>query len=125
MKKTEVVSEILAKCYSFGDALEMLGYAMEFISCNMDIDEQELRLIISHTYGGVKCLADCQGNITRDIENFMDELYKELGIDPSANPKYREERLVWVYRHMDEKAKEKLDHYCDEFQLSDTEKKEQ
>lgn len=124
MKKTEMVSEILTKCYSFGDALQMLGYAMEFISCNMDIDEQELRLIINHTYGGVKCLADCQGNITHDIENFMDELYKELGIDPEApevNPKYREERLVWVYRHMDEKVKEKLDKYCDEFHLSETE----
>lgn len=124
MKKTEMVSEILAKCYSFGDALQMLSYAMEFISCNMDIDEQELKLIVSHTYGGVKCLADCQGNITHDIENFMDELYKELGVDPNApevvNPKYREERLVWVYRNMDEKAKEKLDKYCDEFHLETT-----
>lgn len=123
MKKTEMVSEILAKCYSFGDALQMLSYAMEFISCNMDIDEHELSLIVSHTYGGVKCLADCQKNITNDIENFMDELYKELGIDPNApqaNPKYREERLVWVYRHMDEKAKEKLDKYCDEFHLETT-----
>ena len=122
MKKTEMVSEILTKCYAFGEALQILSYAMEFISCNMDIDEQELRLIVSHTYGGVKCLADCQGNITHDIENFMDELYKELGLDRNApevvNPKYREERLVWVYRNMDEKTKEKLDRYCEEFQLS-------
>ena len=120
MKKTEVVSEILTKCLNFGDALEVLGYALEFISCNMDIDEDELRLIINRTYGGVKCLADCHGRITDDIESFMDELLKELGEAPEApeeNPKYREELLLWVYRHMDEEDKGRLDHYCDGFHL--------
>lgn len=117
MRKTEVVSEILTKCLNFGDALEVLGYALEFISCNMDIDEGELRLILNRTYGGMKCLADCHGRITSDIEKFMDDLLKELGETPEENPKYREELLVWVYRHMDEEDKGQLDRYIDGFHL--------
>lgn len=120
MKKTEVVSELLTKCLNFGDALEVLGYAMEFISCNIDIDEDELRLILNRICGGVKSLADSHGRITDDIENFMDELLKELGEapePPEENPKYREERLIWVYRHMDETDKGRLDRYCDGFHL--------
>lgn len=120
MRKTEVVSEILVECLNFGDALEVLGYALEFISCNTDIDEGELRLILNRTYGGVKCLANCHGRITSDIENLMSELLKEFGEapePPEQSQKYREELLVWVYRHMDAADKGQLDSYIDGFHL--------
>ena len=63
MKKTEL-TEILQ---SFDDALKALSYALEFISCNTDIDEAELRLMLCHTYGSLKSLADYHGRITDDI----------------------------------------------------------
>lgn len=78
MRNTETVSEILTECLNFGDALETVGYALEFISCNTDIDEGELRMMLNRTYGGMKLLANCHDNITYDIKNLLDKLLKEL-----------------------------------------------
>ena len=36
MKKTEMASEILSHCYSLGDTLTTLGYAMEFMNFNQE-----------------------------------------------------------------------------------------
>lgn len=113
------INEILTQCFALGDALETVGYAMEFVNYNMDIDEQEFRKIIGNIYGAVKCLADYQGKITDDIESLKGEL-QETETDPETEElerKYREERLVWVYRHMDESDKGRLDRYCDGFKL--------
>lgn len=101
MKKTEIAE----KCFAFGGALETLGYAMEFVNYNVDIEAEELRKIVTHIHSGIKCLADYHEIITDAIDNAEDEYMDE------------EERLVWVYRHMDEADKERLDRYCKGFTL--------
>ncbi|MCX4379047.1 MAG: hypothetical protein OSJ61_23230 [Lachnospiraceae bacterium] len=59
--------EMVTILQSFDDALESLSYALEFISCNTDIEKAELSLMLCHTYGGIKSLADYHRRITNDI----------------------------------------------------------
>ncbi len=114
MKKTEMASEILSHCYSLGDTLTTLGYAMEFMNY-IDNREEELRKIASNLSGAIECLKEYQGKITDDIEKLFDELLKNEPVE--VNQREEEERLLWVYRHMDKHDKGQLDRYCDGFQL--------
>lgn len=119
MKKTEMASDILTHCYSLGDALTALGYATEIMDY-IDNREEELRKIASNISGAIDCLADYQGNITDDIEKLFDELLKDEPVE--VNQREKEERLLWVYRNMDEHDKGQLDRYCDNFHLNKDEK---
>lgn len=114
MKKTKMASEILAHCYALGDALISLGYAMEVMTY-IDNHEEELRKIASNISGGIECLTDYQGKITDDIEKLFDEFLKNEPAE--VNQREQEERLLWVYRHMNEHDKGQLDRYCNGFKL--------
>lgn len=114
MKKSEITSEILSHCYALSDALSTLSYAMEVMTY-IDNHEEELRKIASNISGGIECLIDYQGKITDDIEKFFDELLKNEPTE--VNQREQEERLLWVYRHMDANDKGRLDRYCDGFKL--------
>ena len=114
MKKTEMVSEILSHCYSLGSTLATLGYAMEIMNY-IDNREEELRKIANNIAGAIDCLTEYQWKITYDIEKFFDELLKSEPVE--VNQREKEERLLWVYRHMDEHDKGQLDRYCDGFKL--------
>lgn len=111
------ITEILTQCFALGDALETISYAMEFVNYNMDIDEQEFQKIVGNIYGAIKCLADYQRKITDDIESLKGELKEADSETEEIERKYREERLIWVYRHMDANDKGRLDRYCDGFKL--------
>lgn len=120
MKNLEMFTKILDQCYAMGSALETLGYALGFLTYNIDINEDELRKIINHISGSIKCFADYHEKITDDIENIKYELIEIGYTDPDeekAKQRYMEERLVWVYRHMDANDKGRLDRYCDRFKL--------
>lgn len=114
MKKSEITSEILSHCYALSDALSTLSYAMKVMTY-IDNHEEELREIASNISGGIECLIDYQGKITDDIEKFFDELLKNEPTE--VNQREQEERLLWVYRHMDEHDKEQLDRYCNGFKI--------
>lgn len=105
MKKSEITSEILSHCYALSDALSTLSYAMEVMTY-IDNHEEELRKIASNISGGIECLIDYQGKITDDIEKFFDELLKNEPTE--VNQREQEERLLWVYRHMENTTKNSL-----------------
>lgn len=119
MKKMAVeLREILSKSCILGDALDMLGYSMEGILF-IDNDEMELRAMISQITGSIECLKAYQSGISNDLDKFLERLLdeKEGEPDEEASPKEKEERLLWVYRHMDEADKKQLDRYCHGFKL--------
>lgn len=117
MKKvTESVTKIMAKCCNMGDALDMLGYSMEALYY-IDNGEAELRKMLSQITGGIECLKAYHGGICDDLETVIDEFLKDSL--PEMSQKDKEERLLWVYRHMSESDKGQLDHYCNEFHLAD------
>lgn len=87
------ITEILTQCFALGDALETIGYAMEFVNYNMDIDEQEFQKIVGNIYGAIKCLADYQRKITDDIESLKGDIQEA---DPET---------------------EEIERYCDGFKL--------
>lgn len=115
MKKTEMISDLMERINSLGDALDVLGYSLEGMYY-IDNDETTLRKMISQITGSLECLKCYHSQISEDIDKLYDEVIKD-GEAPEENPKYREERLIWVYRHMDEDDKGRLDRYCDGFHL--------
>ncbi|MCM1224590.1 MAG: hypothetical protein NC548_60090 [Lachnospiraceae bacterium] len=119
MKKvTESVTEIMAKCCNMGDALDMLGYSMEALYY-IDNGEAELRKMLSQITGGIECLKAYHSIIYEDLEVVLNDLFEDEDEPPEMSQKDKEERLLWVYRHMSESDKGQLDRYCNEFHLAD------
>ena len=76
MSSTVLTSEILVNCQWLCDALNMLGYAMDYLNYT-DHDDNEFRKIASNICGGIECLKSYQGQITDDIEMLLDKLLEE------------------------------------------------
>lgn len=93
-------------------AIKTLRYAMNAINC-MDNDEITIRIIACNIADSIECIIEYYASILNDIE--------KDGIEKSEenNQKEKEERLIWVYRHMNDDAKNKLNHYCDKFQSNE------
>ncbi len=119
------ITEIMSNCCNLGDALDVLGYSMEGMVF-MDFDEADLRMMISKITGSIECLKLYQDKISNDLDAFLDNFLKE---NPDklmeASQKEKEERLLWVYRHMKEEDKGQLDSYCTDFHLDESEDKEE
>lgn len=95
MSSTVLTSEILVNCQWLCDALNMLGYSMDYLNYT-DHDDAEFREIASNICGGIECLKSYQNKITDDIELLLDKLQAE-----------QEEREKRVDEELEEELTEK------------------
>ena len=92
MSSTVLTSEILVNCQWLCDALNMLGYSMDYLNYT-DHDDKEFREIASNICGGIECLKSYQNQITDDIEMLLDKLQEEHEREEREREKRLDEEL--------------------------------